>query len=160
MGVKKAVEKLVVLVTWNYDGLAKRFSGKNWKEYLGIEKGWDNKHEKLDVVCKWSCNKGNQKNNSSYLIEEKLRILLFSCCIQIERWTSTRKYYTAAFFPGGRRGKAEENKEMYKLSYILHEIWQIYTELNMNGVWKNILPFCICFSASRIWPRKDFHSMI
>lgn len=93
MGVKKAVEKLVVLVTWNTDGLAKRFSCKNWKEYLGMERGWDNKHEKLEMVCNWSCSKGIHKNISSYLIEEKLGILLFSSCTLIERWTSTGKYY-------------------------------------------------------------------
>lgn len=92
------------------------------------------------MVCKWSCGKGGQKNNSSYLIEEKLGILLFSRCSQTERWTSTRKYYIAGFFPGGRGGKPGQNKEIYKLSYILHETWQIYTELNMNGGWKNILP--------------------
>lgn len=62
------------------------------------------------------------KKKISYLIEEKLRILLFSCCIQIERWTTARKYHRAGFFPGGRGGKPGEDKEMCKFSHILQEI--------------------------------------
>lgn len=123
-------------MTWNSDGLAKRFSCKDYKENFELKRGWDNKHQKLGLACKWRC-RGKIKNSDLLLLHSRWKLyvhkeLSHSCLLFWRKRRQTRK----------RQGDTQ---------VLMSSAGNLTTDLqrgkiNMNGVWKNIFPFCIFFT--------------